>query len=384
MANILLLDAEFVQSYSIAKALKRAGHKVIAASPKRFSYGFFSRFPDKKIKSPDSADNNIYLHFLINIIKKEDIDVLIPVTNNTAEILSRNYDLLAGLNVRIASMPWDKFIVAHNKEKFMDFCQNNNLPCPRTQPVTIDNMIDTARDVGYPLMIKPNISVGARGIVKIDNDTDLKDKLPGIIDEFGNCTLQQYIDNGDFYYNVMMYRTSEGKCITTIIEIQRYFPIKAGSSSFCVSIENPELESICREALEKLGWIGFADFDVLFDKKEGFKIIEINPRMPASVHAALISGINFPEITVDDLLGNKVKDYNYTPGMCLRFLLMDVMWYLSASKDMKKNVKWFNFFDRKTRYQDTSISDPFIILAGIGEGLSKILSSKYRKAKLTN
>lgn len=51
--------------------------------------------------------------------------------------------------------------------------------------------------------------------------------------------------------------------------------------------------------MEILDWVGFADFDVLRTKNGDFKIIEINPRVPASIRAAEISGVNFPALIVE-------------------------------------------------------------------------------------
>lgn len=381
--TILLLDAEFVQSYSISKSLKEAGYRVVIASPNRISYGFFSRFPDKKYNSPSSKNETEYREYVKDLIIKEKIDVVIPITNETAEILSRHYDYLTDTGAKLATMPWDVFIKAHDKERLMSFCESNNLPHPRTRSINLSNISESAEYVKFPAMIKPNISVGARGIKKVDNLDELKRELPAIIEEFGSCTLQQFIDNGDYYYNVMMHRNKEGNIsATTIIEIQRFFPIKAGSSSYCVTINNPELTSICAEVLHKLNWIGFADFDVLLDKKDGFKIIEINPRLPASVHAAYAANINFPELIVMDLLGKPLKTYNYKENVKLRFLLMDMMWFLASPKRFNKEMHWFRFWDKDLFYQDLSFSDPFVFLAGLGNGLSKLLSKKYWREKL--
>lgn len=51
------------------------------------------------------------------------------------------------------------------------------------------------------------------------------------------------------------------------------------------------------------------DFDILQTKDGDFKIIEINPRVPASIRAAEVSGINFPALIVNDILGIKSPLY---------------------------------------------------------------------------
>ena len=105
--------------------------------------------------------------------------------------------------------------------------------------LALEKAQEAADAIGFPALIKPNISVGARGITMVYSLSDLQDKYDGILRKYGECTLQEYIDNsGAPYYNVMMYRNAKGNIINTvIIEIIRYYPIKGGSSSFCRTVE---------------------------------------------------------------------------------------------------------------------------------------------------
>lgn len=383
MKTVLLLEADFVQTYSVCKSLRKSGYRVIVASSHYISYGFFSIYPNKKYHSPSFLKTEKYIGFLKSLLKKEKIDIIIPLTNDAAEILSKNFHELSKLGPKLATMPWENFIIAHDKGKFMTFCEYNKFPHPRTRVIKKEDIDCISKYIGYPALIKPNISVGARGIIKILNDEQLNDIVANQnINE--NFTLQQLIENKDFYYNVMMYRSKSGEILgSTVIKISRFFPVNGGSSAFCETLSLPDLESICSRVLEKLNWIGFADFDILFDYSEGYKIIEINPRIPASIHAASVSGINFPEIICRDLLNENPKKYDYQTGKQLRFLLLDIMWFLSSPNRFKKIKSWCKFSGKNMFYQDISYTDPLVFFAGIGDGLKKILSPKYWKEKLS-
>ena len=160
---------------------------------------------------------------------------------------------------------------------------------------------EAADYIGFPALIKPDVSVGARGITLVSNYEELKEKIDSVTLKYGACCLQEYIEHkGRPYYNVMLFRSKDGKILSsTVLEIMRYYPIKGGSSSLGKTISSPLLVQICSRTLDLLGWIGFADFDVLQTEEGEYKIIEINPRVPASLRAAAISGVNFPEIIVD-------------------------------------------------------------------------------------
>ena len=158
-----------------------------------------------------------------------------------------------------------------------------------------------------------------------------------------------------------------------ITKIVRMYPVKAGSSSCCHTIENRELLEICRNVLEKLEWVGMADFDVLqrLDTKE-YKIIEINPRVPASLRAAYVSGINFPKLIVNDTMGIRTNKQVYKPGMTLRYMGIDLLWLMKSPKRFRKILSWLHFFGRKVFYQDIIWSDPSTWYSWLVVGIKKI------------
>ena len=171
----------------------------------------------------------------------------------------------------------------------------------------------------------------------------------------------------------MLYRDSQGKYVAhTILKIVRMYPINAGSSSCCITVENEELLQICKNCLDKLDWVGMADFDVLQRTDNGeYKIIEINPRVPSSLRAASVSGVNFPEIIVNDTVGMKNLEYHYTTGIVLRHFGLDLMWFLKSSRRFSTKPCWLQFVGRNIFYQDIYRNDFSTWWTWLVEGLEK-------------
>ena len=152
------------------------------------------------------------------------------------------------------------------------------------------------------------------------------------------------------------------------------YPIGAGSSSCCISVQNDELLSICKDALDKLDWFGMADFDVLQRKDTlEYKIIEINPRVPASLRAASISGVNFPEVIVLDTLGENYNVGEYSPGKTLRYLGIDLLWFLKSPKRFNASPSWFRFIGKDIYYQDIYMKDCSTWYSWLVTGLKKLI-----------
>lgn len=312
---------------------------------------------------------------LFGLLEKELFDVLIPVSDMTVPFISKNKNNIEGkFGVKCAVPDYEQVYQVEDKSRFMVFCEKNKVPHPQTVILTVDSLKEAASLVGFPALIKPDYSVGARGITRVDSFDELQKKYPSVCKKYGSCTLQEFIDNKEFYYNVMLYRDAKGRFPAyTIMKIVRMYPIGAGSSSCCITVENDELLQICKDCLDKLNWVGMADFDVLQRLDNGaYKIIEINPRVPASLRAADISGVNFPEIIANDSLCLAIPECQYTPGKVLRYMGIDFMWLLKSPNRFNSRSRWFDFFGKDIFYQDIYKQDPSTWWTWLVEGFGKI------------
>lgn len=310
-------------------------------------------------------------------------DVLLPISDFTVPFISQHKkEIEERFGVKCAVPDYEQVYIVEDKSRFMDFCQKNDVPHPLTGRLTEEMLEPVAKEVGFPSLIKPDYSVGARGITRVNTLEDLKRVYPIISEKYGTCSLQEFIDNKEYYYNVMLYRNKEGKILaSTILKIVRMYPVGAGSSSCCITVENEELIRLCTDCLDKLKWVGMADFDVLQRLDNGeYKIIEINARVPASLRGAAISGVNFPEIIVNDIMGNEVPSYNYTPGKTMRYMGLDLMWFIRSSKRFAASPNWFNFIGKNLFYQDIFKGDVSTWWTWFMEGLMKI-SKRNKKLR---
>jgi len=362
--NILIIGGG-LQGLSCAESLYRK-HKVFCISRDLMSVRshLYTKVFDSSYATGDK---------LIRLLKDEHIDVLIPVSDMNVPYISQNKDdIESKTGTKCAVPPCNNVFQVEDKSRFMEFCEENDIAHPKTVRVGDDR--SDVSEVGFPALIKPDRSVGARGITRVNSIEEFKEKLPRVVSTYGSCTLQEFIDNQEYYYNVMLYRDKNGKFpASTIIRIVRMYPVRAGSSSCCISVENDELLDICKDCLDKLNWVGMADFDVLqrLDNKE-YKIIEINARVPASLRGAYISGVNFPEIIVNDAMGLPVPAYDYKPGKTLRYLGIDIMWLLKSPRRFSSNPCWLKFFGKDIYYMDILKCDPSTWWTWLAEGISKL------------
>ncbi len=367
--NVLILGGG-LQALSTAYSLWRHGIPVICVAPQeeeistsRFIRHFYPILKD-----------TIYEQ-LTAIIKSEQVNLIIPMSDYMAEFVSRHKsEIESEYNCYVPVPNYKIFIQGADKEKLMAFCEQNGFPHPRTRALDATNIEEAARYVQFPALIKPNRSVGARGIKLVHSLDELKRDYPRIYKTYGDATLQEYVDSKDApYYNVMLYRSKSGQTTgSTIIEILRFYPIKGGSSSLCRTIEEPKLLAICENILHKLDWEGMADFDVLKAPNGEYKIIEINPRVPASLRAADIAGVNFPMI----MLEQEQRPVSYKTNQYLRYFGLDIMWFLSSPNRFKAKPAWILSIGRHVYFQDIYAKDPSTWFSWLINGFKRFLHKR--------
>lgn len=364
-----------LQAVSTARSLKHKGYRI----------GLLSSHKDYSCKS--SALDFVRIHSdafnidtILSVIMEERVKVVVPMSDKGALVLSKDKQAIHDCDGCIAAVPdYDAVELASDKLKLMEVCRINGFPHPQT---ISDSGLSSYKteDLPYPLLIKPNHSVGARGIVKVNSSDELKKRLPEIQAIYGDCHIQEYIEGNRPYYNVMIYRDRNGNIVNSaILEIIRFYPLNGGSSSLCKTIASPELIDLCSSVLEKVNYFGFADFDILQNARGEYKIIEINPRVPASLRGAAVSGVNFPAIIVGEALNINESGGNYIPGKTLRYLGLDIMWFLSSSGRWAASPSWFRFIGKDIFYQEGGWKDWKPMLSALWSNVDKI---EFKNGKL--
>ena len=375
MAKVLILGCG-TQGLVMARALKKAGNEVYLLYGDKNNYADASRYIKKKFYTSALPLSDEHYQKLISIIKEERIDTLIPMGDVYSEMISAHKDDLEKI-IKFQMPSYEVFQRAYDKNQLMMVCQENGYP----HPFTITNIKDIKDvkepEVSFPLLIKPNITCGARGMTLIQNYAELQDKFPQIRAEYGDCHLQKYVKQGGAQVEVQLYIDEHQQLVnSSVIYKYRWYPEKGGSSCCAVSVKNDKIVGILYELLKHIGWVGFADFDTIEDPDTGeLLIMELNPRVPACVKTVIESGVNWGQIIVDGYLGNPQKEYEYKTGEMLRHLGFETLWFLKSPNRWKMKPSYFSFFGKHIHYQDMSDwTDPMPFIKGTFRNISKVLA----------
>lgn len=380
MIKVLVLGCG-TQGLALVRSLRCDGFYVILLYGDRHNYADMSRYVSKKIYCTFPQLSAEYFDVLISIIKTERVDTIIPMGDTAAEMMSRNKDVLLQY-VKYLMPDYDTFLRVYDKHNLMKLCMERGYPHPMTI-IDVENISSIEEDsLQFPLLIKPNITCGARGMTLVDDYHELLKKYPSIRAEYGECHLQKYIKPGGAQVEVQLFINERHELVnSSVIYKYRWYPEKGGSSCCAKSVRNEKIVSILYDLLKTVGWIGFADFDTIEDPDTGeLLIMELNPRVPACVKTAIEAGIDWGQIIVDGYLNNSHKHYEYKEGEFLRHLGFEMLWFLKSPNRWHTFPCWFNFWGKHIHYQDMSDwTDPLPFICGTLRNLKKVLTHKEKE-----
>ncbi len=382
--RILVLDGRIQSCLPVLKALCLRGHQVTIAESDPLCVGFFSRYAKARWRHRDPRkDPAGFLDDLRGCLATGRFDILLPILDVTAELVSRHKPELE-CYVHIPLVDYPVFRRARDKSQTMKIARSLGLPSPKTWFPDEADIAEIARQVPYPALIKPNFSIGARGITKVNNLEELMRMYPVIGRDFGACSIQEYIPQTDFQYKAQIFLDQEQnvKCGVLCKKI-RYFPPSGGSGSLFATIKRDDIRELGIRLLQGMGWRGYGDIDFIADPRDGLvKIMEVNPRLSAPVKICFAAGVDIADMLVNFAMGNEIPSVpDYQENIYLRHDGLDIMWFLKSRDRFNTDPSWFRFFGENVQYQVMSADDPMPALAYLAANIRDLFVPEARTYK---
>lgn len=376
--NVLLIEGRARQVLPMAKSLRELGCVVTTYNGSRLDPGYASRYPQRKLLAFFDIHEPGKSYLAIRSeLEKYHYDLVIPMNDDVAILLSQHKEELESLTT-IAVEDWTVFQMASDKLKTMQVCMENKLPCPLSFNDKQDYLANK-NEVQFPIVVKPRTGCAAVGFHVSQDERDLIDYYDKAERKYGKMLIQEYIPQDGLQYKCELYmdRTGQlkGACVFAKV---RWYPINGGSSTLNETVDRPDIISTCRTLLEKIGWKGYADIDLIEDTRDGkVKVMEINPRITGSVKICFEAGVNFSKLIVDDYLQKDVIPQLEVSRKYLRYMHTDILWFLKSPDRFKCKPSWFSF--RNTADQIFDWTDVWVFFAFTLQGFGKLIKDKKKR-----
>lgn len=380
--KVLLLEGFARQSMAIMESLYKDGYYITTYNSKKSDLGYLSHFPDKKILGFwDRNDEEKSAKALLKVLKEEHFDVTIPMTDFSATMLSKRKNAF-NKYTHVAVNDWPIFQMAADKQNTMNACMDNGIPCPITlrEANTIEDVLTSGLD--YPFIIKPRVGYGSIGFHRINNGDDLRKHFQPSVEKFGPMLVQEYIPQTDIQYKCEVFIDGNGEVKSAhVFDKTRWYPIDGGSTCCSTSVDRPDIVESSVKLLKAIGWRGYGDVDLIQDPRDRVaKVMEINPRITASVKVCTYSGVDFARQIVEYETGQEVTSFlNYRKGITLRYMHTDLLWFIESPNRFKAKPSWFSW--KHTTDQIWNPRDPLPWFGYTLQGFAKFGTEKKKRQR---
>lgn len=248
--------------------------------------------------------------------------LLVACGDGYAELLSQHKEDLKDYYV-FAANDYSLFEKLINKVSFYDICEKYQLPYPKTLIITKDMVVEGKLNqdlpFDFPVALKPANSVewlsvdfdGRKKAFIIDNLTEFNTILDRLYKAGYKSEMiaQDFIPGDDSNMRVLnAYVDQKGNTRFMFLGhplLEDPAPAAVGNYVVIVPDENDEIYQTIKNFLEKIDYVGFANFDMKYDRRDGqYKLFEINLRQGRSSFFVTLSGFNLAKYVTEDLVFN--------------------------------------------------------------------------------
>ena len=378
MGRILILDGMWNKSLAAVRSFGRRGHYVTAGEKTRFATALFSRYCNRRVVYPSPTEKKKnFLNWLELELDRYGYDVLLPMELATQTIITSNRERLSK-NCRIPFADTDLTLNIHNKAFLMQYAGTKGIDTPKTYIIDNPSLIyKLAGEIDFPVVIKPRMSSGSRGITYVNKKEDFIVSYQKVHKSYPLPIVQEHIPRGGDAVSVCLLLNFKSEVRASFVYKRlREYPVTGGPSTLRVSIKRDDVQTVASSLMKSLKWVGIAHVEFRVDPRDGkAKLLEVNPRFWGSLQLAIESGMDFPYLLFRLAVDGDIEPVSdYKKGVMCRWLIPgDIMHFISNPDRFGLTPGFFNF---TIKDDIISLRDPLPVLGR----LSSILTFQIGRA----
>ena len=336
--DALVVDAGLRQSLVTVRSLGRRGLSVAAVGPRPEAPAFRSRWCLAHDVCPDPEGTDDYGDFLERRLTAGPARVLIPSSDATVALLRRRRARLER-RTRLALARESALAVAVSKDRTLDIARQLGVAVPRQCVArSVDDLSTAIHEVGLPAVIKPDESWQARGgrrlVCALVTTVDEARQALETLTAYGIPALVQQFVTGRREAISFLYHG--GRMYARFAQVAtRTCPPLGGESVLRRSIPLPSTTTRQAEELVRaIDLEGYSEVEFRYCASGVPHLMEINPRLSASVEVAVRAGVDFPRLLYQWARGSRIEVVRgYRTGLWMRNLAGDIMTTCAAFRE---------------------------------------------------
>ena len=293
-------------------ALREEGYEVILVNSNPATIMTDTTIADKVYMEP------LTLEYIAKIIRYERPDAIVPGIGgqtglNLAMQLKRK-GVLAECQTELLGTSSESIDMAEDREKFKELCQSLGEPVlPSEITHSIEEAVQAANDIGYPVVLRPAFTLGGTGGGFADNESELRDIMKNALKL--SPVHQVLVEKSIKGYKEIEYEVMRDKndTVITICNMENIDPVGVHTGDSVVICPSQTLTSkechILRDSALKiiraLKVEGGCNIQFALDPQSfDYYLIEVNPRVSrSSALASKASGYPIARVTAKVAVG---------------------------------------------------------------------------------
>lgn len=293
---------------------------------------------------------------LNKIVDEYGIDLIYPAHDSACLTLTEEQDKL---HCKVVTSPIETVDTCRSKTKTYEFFKGEEF-IPKT--------FASADDVkSYPVFCKPAVGQGSEGAMKVNDRDDLEKLLAG--DE--QYVICEYLPGDE--YTVDCFTDRNGKLRSALIRRRERIRSGIAVRSRIIPMEDSVMK-IAEKINSKMVFSGAWFFQLKRNTEGEFRLLEISARIPGTMGTTRNLGINYPMLTIFDMLGYDIDIINNGQDV-----LLDRAFISRYQTSVKYDKVYLDFDD--TLYLDDKVNITMIsfVYQCFNKGIPVILLTKHAK-----
>ena len=231
-------------------------------------------------------------------------------------------EALIKMGVKILGTSAENVDAAEDRELFDGILEECHIPRPKGHTVyTAEEAKKAANELGYPVLVRPSYVLGGQGMQIAINDEDVEEYI-GIINRIAQehpILVDKYLQGKEIEVDAVC--DGEDILIPGIMEHIERAGIHSGDSISVYPARTisetakKTIEEYTRRLAKSLHVLGMINIQFIVCGEEVY-VIEVNPRSSRTVpYISKVTGIPIVPLAAKVILGYKLKDLGYTPGL---------------------------------------------------------------------
>ncbi len=319
-----------INAYNMAISFHEAYHiHPILVGKQEMGFTSFSTIPERIDIHPDLTDEGRFVPILGELAKElssRNKKLVLVGTNDAYVRLIIENEAALKEYYHFNYISEELMNKLQKKANFYKLCEQYGIDTPTTHFYDCKDEAPFQEEMIYPIIIKPSNGIeyykhpftGQEKVYRVNSDEE-RDKVISMIKASGyrdELIIQDYIPGEDTYmWDSVLYLNSESKTqLVTFgqVVLQEHTATAIGNYTSVLTRYNEDMMKKLQRFLEELGYVGFANFDMKYDERDGkFKIFEVNIRQGRSSYYVTALGHNMAKYIVDDVIFGKDKPVTY-------------------------------------------------------------------------